>query len=456
MSGGLFYAGYDPVLYSRGPRVIFSRCNHLRVLGSYTPGLFSCFVSIFRIVSFGFMYRRLLTFGVLLFFFSGSGSGQGSVSHVPGYLVESRVEKLDLQTPVPLEYNHHVQAYIDVYTRKRPDHLSGILGRAELYFPLFEEYLAKYDLPLELKYLAVIESALEPRAKSSSGAYGLWQFLYQASRMFDLEVTSYIDERADPVKATDAACRYLKYLYANFNDWLLAIAAYNGGIGAVKEAIAKSGGERDYWKLRPYLSDQVRGYVPAFVAVNYAMRHHDSYGIVADDIRFSYDDLLTTSLEGGISFKQISELTGIPMDVLRELNPVYKMDYIPRKSSSVRIIVPEDQIRIFHQKQPHFHEENAPPVEEHATPGDTSGRERASHVVEAGEFLHQIAMKYQCRIEDIMVWNGFARKYLFAGQELIVWKPLEPNRVRVAIPLIEQELSTTILNASVENALPDG
>lgn len=402
------------------------------------------------------MFRRLLTVGLLLFLFIGSGFGQGDDSHVPGYLVESRIERLDLQTPVPLQYNHHVQAYIDVYTRKRPDHLSGILGRAEQYFPLFEEYLAKYDLPLELKYLAVIESALEPRAKSSSGAYGLWQFLFQASRMFDLEVTSYIDERADPVKATDAACRYLKYLYANFNDWLLAIAAYNGGVGAVKEAIAKSGGERDYWKLRPYLSDQVRGYVPAFVAVNYAMRHHKSYGIVAVNSRFSYDDLLTTSLEGGISFEQISELTGISMDVLRELNPVYKMDYIPVKSSVVRIIVPEDHIQIFHQKQPFFREEKAPPTDSLSPPGDTNGREITSHVVEEGEFLHQIAMNYQCRIEDIMVWNGFDYKSLLAGQELIVWKPREPDGGPIAIPRIEREISATVFNASVESILPDG
>lgn len=382
-------------------------------------------------------------------FFFGFSFGQSGErdKHVPEYLVRSRVEKLDLKTPVSLSYNEHVQAYIDVYTLKRPEHLSGILARADMYFPLFEEYLDKYDLPLELKYLAVIESALEPRAKSSSGAYGLWQFLYQASRMFDLEVNSYLDERADPVKATEAACRYLKYLHANFNDWLLAIAAYNGGIGAVKEAIAKSGGERDYWKLRPYLSDQVRGYVPAFVAVNYAMKHHESYGIEKGEFAFTYDDLLTTSVNGGLSFNQIADHTGISMDVLRLLNPVYKMDFIPFQSEPVRIVLPEDQFDVFHEKQPFFELEKEPVVSTAPQPGDTLGREKIHHIVSPGQFFHEIAMQYQCRIEDLMEWNGLDRKYLYAGQELIVWKPRLSENMRIPVSEIEKKIDVKYYNA---------
>ena len=346
-------------------------------------------------------------------------------NHVPVYLVESRIEKLDLQTPIPLQYNQFVQAYIDVYTIKRPEHLAGILSRSRLYFPLFEEYLNKYDLPLELKYLAVIESALEPQAKSASGAYGLWQFLYQASRMFDLRITSYIDERADPVKSTDAACRYLKYLYNNFNDWLLAIAAYNGGIGAVKEAIEKSGGETDYWKLRPYLPGQVRGYVPAFVAINYAMQYHHAYNIYPAPMQYRYDELLTTSVPGGISFDQISRLTGISIDLLRFLNPVYTMDYIPVQKEPVRIVIPEDKIEAFHLQIPFFQTEEHPAEENIQAYGDTTGRQKTTHIVSPGEFFHAIAMQYECRIEDIMIWNNLEEKHLFAGQELIVWEPVD-------------------------------
>jgi membrane-bound lytic murein transglycosylase D len=395
------------------------------------------------------MIRKVLVASIILISFIGVCFGQTGDRdvHVPEYLVRSRIERLDLKTPVSLIYNEHVQAYIDVYTFKRPEHLSGILARAEMYFPLFEEYLDKYDLPLELKYLAVIESALEPQAKSSSGAYGLWQFLYQASRMFNLEVNSYVDERADPVKATDAACQYLKYLYANFNDWSLAIAAYNGGIGAVKEAIAKSGGETDYWKLRPYLSDQVRGYVPAFVAVNYAMNHYESYGIEKGEFAFTYDDLLTTSVHGGLSFNQIADHTGISMDVLRMLNPVYKKDFIPFQSEPVRIVLPEKQFDVFHEKQPFFEVEKEPVVRTAPEAGDTLGRVKDSHIVAPGQFFHQIAMKYQCRIEDLMEWNGLDRKYLYAGQKLIVWKPQMSENMRIPVSKIEQEIDINYFNA---------
>ncbi len=401
--------------------------------------------------------RAILSFG--LFFLTGIVFAQAEDDgkpHVPDYLVESRIEKLNRQTPMPFTYNRHVQAYVDVYTQKRPDHLSKILGRAEMYFPLFEEYLDKYELPLELKYLAVIESALDPGARSSSGAVGLWQFLYQASRMFDLEVTSYIDERCDPVKATDAACRYLKYLYRNFDDWLLVIAAYNGGIGTVKNAIEKAGGETDFWKLRPHLTDQIRGYVPAFIAVNYAMSYHHSYGIEAFPGGFTYDDLLTTSVTGGVSFEQISEKTGISMDVLRKLNPAYKMDYVPVQPGPVRMVIPENKIDVFHQKQPLFRTEIAPPAPEKPVPGDTTGRVKTEHIVAPGEFFHEIAMQYQCRVEDLMHWNNLDKKFLHAGQVLTVWKPEIQEEVRVRVPEIEKEMGQLRLNAGILISSPDG
>ncbi|WP_444821120.1 transglycosylase SLT domain-containing protein [Thermophagus sp. OGC60D27] len=369
--------------------------------------------------------KRFVFLFVLLFPMLSAGASDHN--SVPSYLVKSRLEKLDLQTPVSLQYNQYVQAYIDVYTKKRPEHLARILSRARLYFPLFEEYLDKYGLPLELKYLAVIESALDPKAKSSSGAYGLWQFLYQASRMFDLEITSYIDERADPVKSTDAACRYLKYLYDNFNDWLLAISAYNVGIGTIKAAIEQAGGERDYWKLRPFLPEQVRGYVPAFVAANYVMNFHHTYNIEPLPGGFHYDDLATTMVKGGLSFDQIARLTGISVDVLRLLNPVFKMDYIPVQNGLIRIVIPEDKVEIFNRKRSGFLTEEAPAPKKMQALGDTIGREKTWHIVKKGEFFHAIAMEYECRIEDLMYWNNLKNKQLYAGQKLVVWKPGEEN-----------------------------
>ena len=155
-----------------------------------------------------------------------------------------------------------------------------------MYFPLFEEYLAKYNLPMELKYLAIVESALDPTAKSSSGAMGLWQFLFHASRMFDLNVDTYEDERCDPIKSTDAACRYLQYLYQNLNDWQLALAAYNGGLGVVQNAIERSGGKTNFWELQPFLPAPVQKYVPAFIAVNYAMNNYERHDIVEKSYNF--------------------------------------------------------------------------------------------------------------------------------------------------------------------------
>ncbi len=370
--------------------------------------------------------RFLCSYLVLCFVFvtSATFAQPDVVAHdVPDYLVSSRLKTLDQLTSISLVYNDDVQAYVDVYTKKRPEHLANILGRSQLYFPLFEEYLDKYGLPLELKYLSVVESALDPRAKSSSGAYGLWQFLYHASRMFDLKVSTYVDERADPVLATDAACRYLKYLYDNFNDWTLALAAYNGGIGEVKEAIRKSGGEKDFWKLRPYLSEQVRGYVPAFIAANYVMNHYRSYGIVPSLSPFIFDDLATTEVPGGLSFKQISEKVKVDVETLSMLNPSYKLDYIPQQKEPVRIVVPGSTLPLFNKNRDAWRLENSPPSKTLPLIGDVSGRVKDWHRVAPGEFFHKIAMAYSCRIEDLMAWNHLKDKSIDVGQILVVWKP---------------------------------
>ncbi len=369
--------------------------------------------------------RFLRILGCGMVFLSSWSRAQPAASPnmgVPQYLVTSRIEALNNHTPLSLVYNKHVQAYIDVYTQKRPEHLANIIGRSQLYFPLFEEYLDKYDLPLELKYLAVIESALEPRAKSSSGAYGLWQFLYHASRMFDLQVNTYTDERADPVLSTDAACRYLKYLYDNFKDWHLAIAAYNVGIGEVKEAIRKAGGVKDYWEIRHLLPVQAHGYVPAFIAVNYVMNHYSSYGIVPQPAPFVFDDLATVEVPGGISFQQIAHKTKVDTETLGLLNPSYKLNYIPQQALPVRIVVPQSALPLFIENSDNWSSESAPAAGALPPVGDKSGRIRGWHKVEPGEFFHKIAMAYECRIEDLMAWNNLKDKSVNAGQVLEVWK----------------------------------
>ncbi|NPA35238.1 MAG: transglycosylase SLT domain-containing protein [Chlorobi bacterium] len=351
---------------------------------------------------------------------------KSSAPEYPEWLYQSRFKELDAKTPVKLEYNKQVKAYIDVYVVKRREHLSRIIGRSEYYFPLFEEYLSKYNLPLELKYLAVIESALDPRAKSSSGAMGLWQFLYHASRMFDLKIDSYIDERCDPVKSTDAACRYLAYLYRNLNDWQLAIAAYNGGIGVVKKAIERSGGKTNFWELQPYLPAQVKAYVPAFIAVNYVMNYYKNYDIKPVPHFIQFDDVDTVFINKPLTIKQISEAAGVDEDIVKWLNPVFIKDFIPAADLPVRIFLPKSAVKEFISNEPSL-SPTEKPVVNYVPVGDTTNRMKTLCVVKKGEFFHKLAIRYNCRVDDIVFWNGLKNKNIYPGQTLIVWKPVRNN-----------------------------
>ncbi len=367
------------------------------------------------------MRYSFLTFVVIIIFAFNSHiaslyAQDNDLPQFPGWMVKKRMDALNYQTPIQLDYNNNVQAYIDVYTVKRREHLSNIISRSKLYFPIFEEYLDKYDLPLELKYLAVIESALDPRAKSKSGAKGLWQFLYHAGKMFDLEVTTYIDERSDPVLATEAACKYLQYLYRNFNDWHLALAAYNGGVGVVKNAIERSGGITNYWELRPYLPDEVKGYVPAFIAATYVMNYFSNYDIIEKPGRFSFSQLDTVFVQQPISFLQISDVTGISTDDLSFLNPIFTKETIPVNDTPARIFLPKQYIESFVKNEPQLYRYKSP------TPPNDTEMEKVVHVVEKGEYFHKIAIIYNCTVEEIVEWNHLKSKNLHPGQELIVYK----------------------------------
>ncbi|MGM0408972.1 MAG: lytic transglycosylase domain-containing protein, partial [Bacteroidota bacterium] len=262
-----------------------------------------------------------------------------SIPIFPDLVYEYKIAELNNLTPIELEYNERVRRYIDVYTIERREHLSKIIGLAELYFPLFEEMLDKYNLPLELKYLAIVESALDPRAVSSSAAVGLWQFKINTSTMFDLEINSYIDERCDPYKSTEAACAYLQYLYRIYNDWQLALAAYNGGPGVVRNAIIRSGGKTNFWEIQPYLPDQTNGYVPAFIAVNYVMNHYTDHNIEPVRSQFIHLDIDTVKINEEISFKRISEFIDLPVETLQYLNPAYKLDYIPKLKEGATVVL---------------------------------------------------------------------------------------------------------------------
>lgn len=324
---------------------------------------------------------------------------------------------LDSQTPIKLDYNPAVQAYIDVYTVKRREHLANIISRSQLYFPIFEEYLDKYNLPLELKYLAVIESALDPRAKSKSGAVGLWQFLYHSGSMFNLNVSTYMDQRSDPVLATEAACQYLEYLYRIFNDWQLALAAYNGGPGVVQKAIERSGGKTDYWELRPYLPDQVKGYVPAFIAANYAMRYYSNYDIEMLPPKYSFCDLDTVMVQQTITFQQIVDLVNISMDDLTFLNPIFTKQTIPVNEKPISLFLPRTYIDAFVKNEPRLYQM----PERVRFDASKASNKKIVHTVGKGEYFHKIAIQHGCTIEEIMKWNNLVSRDLHPGMKLDIW-----------------------------------
>ncbi|MFP3861297.1 MAG: lytic transglycosylase domain-containing protein, partial [Bacteroidales bacterium] len=288
---------------------------------------------------------------LFLFIFSllpvSTGYSSDSIPVFPDLVYEYRLTELNNLTPIELDYNKYVRRYIDVYTVEKREHLEKIAGRAKRYFPLIEEKLDKYELPHELKYLAVIESALDPFAVSSSGAVGLWQFKLHTSRMFDLEVNSYIDERRDPYKSTEAACKYLKYLYQTYGDWQLVLASYNSGPGEVRKAIERSGGKRSFWELYEYMPAQTKGYVPAFIAVNYAMNHMEEHELSSEDIDYEYFNTDTLMLNFEVSFDQISKTLDIESTTLKILNPVYRKDIIPELPEATPLVLPKDKIEVF-------------------------------------------------------------------------------------------------------------
>jgi len=339
---------------------------------------------------------------------------------IPESTVREKLKDLGKLTPIALDYNKIVQAYIDVYTVKRRDHLQRIIERSNLYFPLFEECLSRYNLPMELKYLAIVESALDPKAKSTSGAMGLWQFLYQASKMFDLEVNTYVDERCDPVKSTEAACKYLQYLYRNFNDWQLALAAYNVGIGEVKKAIERSGGKRNFWELSPYLPEAARSYVPAFIAANYVMNNYQLYNISNLHNGYRPTDIDTITINKSLTFEQISRTIDLKVDDIAQLNPMYLRNYIPVTGQNVTIVLPVVKIPLFIRQLEQMKEETAPLAYDWGNAGK-GPKVKVTHTVERGEYFHKVAMVYRCNVEDIMTWNNLKTKDLKAGQLLTIY-----------------------------------
>ena len=332
--------------------------------------------------------------------------------------------ELDARTPFEMTYNPVVKRYIERYLRPGNARLSRMMAHGQYYFPMFEEYWAKYNMPLEIKYLAVVESALNPKARFYVGATGLWQFMYGTGKLYGLKVNSYVDDRNDPLKSTEAACQYMLKMYDVFEDWNLVLAAYNSGPGNVRKAIRRSGGKTSYWEIRPYLPRETSAYVPLFIAASYAMEFGPMHGAVAADVPAYYLTTDTVSITEQLHFKQIHEELGVDEALMEFLNPQYKYKIVPVvQGQQYTLSLPKEAADRFRSNQDSIYSIAAAYFESRASnmPAFTQMNERTTHRVKSGETLGHIAGKYGVRVSEIKRWNGLKSDVIRVGQRIVVY-----------------------------------
>jgi membrane-bound lytic murein transglycosylase D len=362
-------------------------------------------------------------------------------SNIPDSVYINRLKKIP--SLIELTYNSIVKSYINVYTVKKRDRLEIMLGLKDYYFPMFEEILDKYGLPLELKYLAVIESALNPRATSRVGAAGLWQFMYGTGRVYKLNINSFVDERRDPVLATHAAANYLKDMYKIYNDWGLVIAAYNCGPGNVNKAIRRSGGKTSYWDIYNYLPRETRGYFPAYVAATYAMNYYKEHNLSAKYIDVPpFSDTIMVSQN--VHLQQVADVLGLPVEQLRDLNPQYRREIVPGGYTTsplrlpaqyaVKYIEHEDSIVAYRHDQFFAGEfKTITPSSFKSTPyvhvSPSGNMQKVYYTVQSGDNLGAISEKYKVKLSDLRYWNNINRNLIREGQKLIVYVPKQKANV---------------------------
>jgi membrane-bound lytic murein transglycosylase D len=349
-----------------------------------------------------------------------------AIPQYPDSVLKMRIDSLDQLTPIELTFNDDVRNWINLYAVKRRELTSRVLGLAEVYFPLFEEILDKYNLPLELKYLAIVESALNPTAGSRAGAKGLWQFMYNTGKIYGLKVTSYVDDRFDPYKSTDAACRHLRDLYEIYEDWLLVLAAYNSGAGNVNKAMRRAGNIKSYWAIQPFLPRETRGYVPAFISVNYIMNYNQAHNLYPIHPGILYNGIDTVVVRDILSFDQISEMLGVSLEDLTFLNPAYKLGVLPSVGHEPYVLrLPKEYIGPFIANEQSIYQYKTQKGLEHdkLIAEVKKVKEAKYHTVRSGENLGLIARKYNCSINDLKKWNGMKGTTIYPGQRLIVYVP---------------------------------
>lgn len=342
-------------------------------------------------------------------------------SNVPDEVYIERLKKMN--SFISLPYNDIVKNYIILYSEKMPVKMAHILGLCKYYMPIFEETFNKYDIPEELKAMAVIESALNPLAVSRAGAKGMWQFMYSTAKMYGLHIDSFVDERLDPVKSAEAAAQYLKDAYEIFGDWNLAIASYNCGAGNVNKAIRRSGGKRAFWDIWPYLPRETRGYGPAFVGALYTMTYYKEHGIRPEVIEMPLH-IDTLKITRQLHLRQVADLTEAPIEELKNLNPQYRHEIIPGDREYI-LRIPYAYTNAFIEFEDSLYRHK---VDEYFNPvaikkiKDGGDGERITYKVKSGDTLGKIAGRYRCTVAQIRRWNNLKNNTIRIGQRLVIYR----------------------------------
>lgn len=376
-----------------------------------------------------------------------------------------RLQKMNEMTPFHLDCNAATISTIRFFARERRGFIRIAMGRSALYFDMYKEKMAEYGIPIELRFLSVIESGLRPQVKSKAGALGLWQFMYKTGLYFGLQENSYIDERMDPEKATDAACRYLKQLYGIYGDWNLALAAYNAGPGNVNKAIRKSGDKKTYWEVRPYLPAETQGYVPNFIAAAYMMTYHAEHNIIPMEAKIHNAQLDTMCLSEGVHMTTISKLINWEVEEIQSLNPVYKTSFIPKSKPARCITGPLEKISLLVSVQDSLYALEKSiyspikptttiqtPIAQIADTTDSTSivssfsdsipknENLQYHKVKSGDNLKNIALKFNVTVEQIMEWNALRTGNIYVGQRLKIYSNqiAKPSEVQAPKPPVKK------------------
>jgi membrane-bound lytic murein transglycosylase D len=354
---------------------------------------------------------------------------------LPTELLKQRLQLMNEKSPFEIEYNQGLENIIKSFLKNRKKSFSRLMALSEYYFPIFEDAFAKQNVPLEIKYLAVVESALNPKAVSKMGATGLWQFMYGTGKQYDLKIDSYIDERSDPLKATEAASEYMTKMFNIFGDWELVLASYNSGPGNVTKAIRRSGGKTKYWDIRNYLPKETQGYVPAFLATMYLFEYHKEHGINPERAVVKNFETDTIRIKQKMSFKQIADLLDMPQSQLELLNPSYKLKIVPfyqneqhflrlPKDKVATFVANEDKIYAYAKydsgiyKMPSRLAQKVTPKPKTKIVKVPETLDLESYIVQKGDNLSSIAQKYDVSVTDIKEWNNLKSNALALGKSL--------------------------------------